>query len=355
MTARPTDATATWPASPKSLVLRGSTMSRAAFAVALCVLVLLSPSLADAATGSITEHQDAGLSYWLDIPSSYPGGASADASGVPLVVFLDGCTEAANAEAGTPTGWEALAETKGFIAVFPVQPDIAGTPGCWWFTSPTGNSSRGQGQPAQIAAITQQVISKYRVDRRRVYLDGFSAGGTMASVMGATYPDLYAAIGTDEGCPYMCIDDSGALAYAAMGSHARMMPVFIVTGTTGGYALGGEGALRQWLLTDERVSDGGELNGSISQLPAHVTVNWSDRFGVKLPWTDEIYNDNQGRPLIERWVINGMMHEYPGPGDPIGPGLPDATAGAWSFFAAHPFPSAPPSPARSLTQLRPRL
>ncbi len=342
MTAAPTHTTAPGPASPQ---IRGSALTRAAVAVALCVLssLLLWPALAHAATGSFTEHQEGGLDYWLYVPSSYAsssrsGGPGANPSRVPLVVFLEGCTEFANAEASTPTGWEALAETKGFIAVFPQEPEIAGTPGCWWFTNPTGNSTRGQGQPAQIAAITQQVISEYRVDRRRVYLDGFSAGGTMASVMGATYPDLYAAIGLVEGCPYMCIDDGGALAYAAMGSRARPLPVFIVGGTTGGFVLGGEGALRQWLLTDERASDGGKLNGSISQTPAHVTVNWSDRFGVKLPWSDEIYNDNRGHPLIERWVVNGMVHEYPGPGDPNGPGLPDATAGAWSFFTAHPFP-----------------
>lgn len=329
---------------------RISPMTRAAVAAALCALALLCPSLAHAATGSYTEHQYAGLNYWLYVPSSYPDSTAAggsDASGVPVVVFLAGCGQTAT-EASTSTdwqalatGWQALAEEKGFIGVFPEQPSIAGVPGCWWFTNPTGNSTRGEGQPAQIAGVTQHVMSEFRIDRRRVYLDGFSAGGTMASVMGATYPDLYAAVGLVEGCPYMCIDDTGALAYAAMGSHARPLPVFIVSGTTGGFALGGEGALQQWLGTDDRAEDGGELNGPVSEQPAHVSTEYSDRDGVRLPWWDAVYNDPTGNSLIELWVVNGMIHEYPGPGDWLGAGLPDATAGAWSFFAAHPLPAAP--------------
>jgi poly(hydroxyalkanoate) depolymerase family esterase len=301
---------------------------RSALAVALGFVSLLCPALAPGASGSFTRHRHAGLDYWLSVPGS-------SATGRPLVVFLHGCGQEAGTAAGD-TGWRALAEAKRFIAVFPQAPPITSTLGCWWFTDPVGSSSRGQGQAGAIAAVTRHVSSEYRVDRRRVYLDGYSAGGTMASVMGATYPDLYAAIAEVEGAPYMGVDDTGALAYAAMGSHARPLPVLLISGTQGGFAFGGEGALRQWLLTDDRADDG-SLNGSIPQTPAQIDVGTSNRFDLELPWTREQYNDSEGSPLIERWVINGMFHEYPGPGNSLGPGLPDATTGAWAFFAAHPF------------------
>ncbi len=296
-------------------------------AAVVCLCSLLGPALAEGAAASFTKHHYAGLDYWLSVPGS-------SAAGRPLVVFLHGCGQDPAAAAGA-TGWRALAEAERFVAVFPQAPPVTSGLGCWWFTDPAGSSSRGQGEAGAIAAVTRHVGSEYRVDARRVYLDGYSAGGTMTSVMGATYPDLYAAIGEVEGAPYMGVDVTGALAYAAMGSHARPLPVFIVTGTQGGFAFGGEANLRQWLLTDDRADDG-RLNGSISQLPADLDVHSSNRFGLELPWTRERYNDSKGAPLIERWVIHGMFHEYPGPGNALGPGLPDATTGAWAFFAAHP-------------------
>jgi poly(hydroxyalkanoate) depolymerase family esterase len=325
--------------------------------------------------GSFTKHRytaaDADLSrdYWVYVPSRRAGAR------VPLVVYLHGCTQDAR-DAAIGTRWNEHAEKKGFIAVYPDQL-VDQTPegsvvargngsGCWnWFRPE--HQSRGDGEPSTIAGITRAVKSAYGVDPNRVYLLGASAGADMAVVMGAAYPDLYAAVGAMAGCAYAtCADENGALAYKAMGRHARRLPVFVVQGSAdplNNPALSA-GLVQQWLGTND-FADNGALDHSVPRTPASVEHHGLDASALEgvgtvgdtclrpsqfpcaggavgfrsYPYSVEHFVDAKGRSLVDFWIIHGLSHDYPGGNpeatftDPLGP---DITSAAFAFFRAHP-------------------
>ena len=117
--------------------------------------------------------------------------------------------------------------------------------------------------------MTRAVMARWRIDRTRVYVIGISAGAFETSILGADYPDLYAAIGIHSGAAYMggqpvCVAanqspaDTDALAraaLAAMGARARVMPVIVFHGDddhTIPYRCGHQ-TLAQWLRTDDLI------------------------------------------------------------------------------------------------------
>ena len=337
------------------------------------------PAGASLGTGAFTAHTwpaagaPGARDYWVYVP------AGGTVPGRPLVVFLHGCTETAP-DAALATKFNDLADQLGFVVVYPQQAAFTSSgssvdgngAGCWnWFLPQ--NQQRDQGEPATIAGITRQVIADQQTDPNRVFLEGISAGADMAVTMGATYPDLYAAIGVLAGCAYAgCGDVTGALAYQAMGSRARALPVFVEQGTADALNVFplGAGAVQQWLGTDD-LADDGAANGSVSRLPAAVENGGFDQtprpgtgdpclyptrfpclggavgFQSTYPYTVAHYADGHGCDLVDFWIVHGLGHAYPG-GDPAAnftdPLGPDVTSAAYRFFLAHPRAGGCPAP-----------
>jgi poly(hydroxyalkanoate) depolymerase family esterase len=275
------------------------------------------------------------------VPSTYKQGTA-----VPLVVVLHGCTESADVMRQL-TRFDQLAESKGFIAVFPEQPSSANQQSCWNFFQ-DAQIHRGSGEPSLIAGITDWVQQHYTVDAKKTYVAGLSAGGAMASVMGATYPDKYAAIGVGSGCEYASTaacagyqsadpTASAQAAFKEMGSYARAMPVIAFQGDkdTTVPPVNADQLVEQWQLTAALASgvDSSTLSAPMSTENGQVPGGRS--------YTIKKYPDAKGKELVEYWTVHGMPHAWSGGcscesySDPTGP---DETAAMYAFFASHPMP-----------------
>lgn len=276
--------------------------------------------------------------YKLYIPSGYHGQA------VPLVVMLHGCTQAPD-DFAAGTRMNVVAEERACLVVYPAQPRNANAAKCWnWFRP--GDQRRGQGEPSLIAGITHQVMRDYSVDPQRVYIGGLSAGAAAAVVMGATYPDLYAAIGVHSGLACNAANDLPS-AFAAMRRGELRDPF----GSSDISPIPGHrSAMPTIVFHGDRDITVHPRNGDhvIAQSKRAANLRKTVHCG-RVPgghaYTRTIYSDASARAIFEQWDIHGAGHAWSGgsrAGSFTDPRGPDATREMLRFFLQHRVPAAAP-------------
>jgi len=269
--------------------------------------------------------------YKLYIPSRYQGQA------LPLIVMLHGGTQTPD-DFAAGTRMNLIAEEQTCLVVYPVQPGHANPAKCWnWFRA--NDQRRGRGEPSLIAGITRQIMHDYSVDPQRVYVGGLSAGAAAAAVMGATYPDLYAAIGVHSGLACGAADDLIS-AFAAMRGDSRYS------------AASGEATD---VLEDQQpfvptIVFHGDRDNIVHPRNADHVISYSlraSKWQKKVDrgcvpdghaYTRTIHTDANGRAMLEQWCIHGAGHAWSG-GSPAGsytdPRGPDAAREMLRFFRDH--------------------
>ncbi len=117
-----------------------------------------------------------------------------------LVVVLHGCTQTAESY-NLGAGWSTLAERYGFVLLLPQQEPSNNPNTCFnWFLP--DHQGRDKGEALSIRQMVETMIRDHGIDRRLVFINGLSAGGAMASVMLATYPETFAAGAVIAGLPF---------------------------------------------------------------------------------------------------------------------------------------------------------
>ena len=205
----------------------------------------------------------------------------------------------------------------------------------------------------------------------------------MAVILGATYPDLFAAIGVHSGCEYQWAQwpsplplsqpaaaggeapgpvavasprdadvffregflsvlppgpdpiEQGKKAYEAMGSFARVVPTIVFHGTADPLVnpINGDQVVQQWLRTNHLASHG--TFTTTFEHPSRVTLGQVPGGHSYAVFT---WQDAHGSDVIAYWKVDGMGHAWSG-GSPIRPFMdplgPDASQAMYEFFMAH--------------------
>ena len=268
-------------------------------------------------------------SYKLYVPSSQ---VRAPDKAAPLVVMLHGCTQSPD-DFAAGTRMNVLAEQHGFLVVYPAQAANANGSKCWnWFRAE--DQARDRGEPAIIAGITGEVASKHHVDEQRIFVAGLSAGAAMSVILGAMYPELYAAVGAHSGLAYGAAHDmpsafgamQGGSAPRTLAQHAVATIVFHGDGDHTVDAKNGAAIVEQ------------ALAGRPDTARLRHTVQTGKSSGGR-GYRRTVHADAAGHPVVEEWVLHGGAHAWSG-GSAAGSFTdgagPDASAEMVRFFLSQP-------------------
>jgi len=265
--------------------------------------------------------------YKLYVPPRHAGRA------LPLVVMLHGCTQNPD-DFAAGTGMNQRAREQGFFVLYAEQTRQANPTLCWNWFKPE-HQRRGGGEPALLAGMVQEVAAQYGIDPRRVYIAGLSAGGAMAAITAAEYPDVFAAVGVHSGLPRGAARNvMGALAVMRSGGSAAApaAPAADAPLPVPAIIFHGDADRTVHPRNGERLAGAALRKDTAAPQVSRGTA------GAGRGYTRSVHAGPDGAAVAEHWLVHGMGHAWSGgstAGTYTDASGPDATAEMLRFFFMH--------------------
>ena len=243
-----------------------------------------------------------------------------------LVVVLHGCTQDAEGyDAGA--GWSQLADRHGFALLFPEQQRQNNPNLCFNWFSPE-DQRRGHGEALSIREMVAAMVERHGIDEERIFVTGLSAGGAMAAVMLATYPEVFAGGAIIAGLPYGC---AGTVPQAFERMRGQNMPnateLAALVRSASSYS-GRWPTVSVWQGSGDATVNPTNAGAIVAQWRLlHGVGEAPNRRDVVDGYPRRIWRDGSGREVIEEYSITGMGH-----GTPLDTLEPDACGRSGAFM-----------------------
>lgn len=228
----------------------------------------------------------------------------------PLVVVLHGCAQTARAFA-EEAGWTGLAELAGAILVAPEQRPANNALRCFrWFVPE--QAGRGRGEARSIRAMVAKAVADSGADPGRAFVAGLSAGGAMAVVMLAAYPEAFRGGAVVAGVPFGCAASLAEAAVCLAGGRDRSPKEWGRRVRAAGAAAGAWPRISIW--------HGGADATVHPRNAGELMEQWTDVHGLDqaaeaeektAAYVRAEHRDGAGRALVETYALPGAGHGMP--------------------------------------------